>query len=78
MKKLGFLLLASTLLLAGCYGGGKSGNETSSEPAAVKQEISVSLSGELSTLDSAQYTDVNSSDMIGQLYQVPLHYKRLQ
>ncbi len=67
MKKLGFLLLASTLLLAGCYGGGKSGNETSSEPAAVKQEISVSLSGELSTLDSAQYTDVNSSDMIGQL-----------
>ncbi len=72
MKKLGFLLVASTLLLTGCFGGGNttgssSGENDNSAAENVKQEISVSLSGELSTLDSAQYTDVNSSDMIGQL-----------
>lgn len=73
MKKLGFLLVASTLLLTGCFGGGttsssSAGSENESGAVEqVKQEIAVSLSGELSTLDSAQYTDVNSSDMIGQL-----------
>lgn len=61
-------LLAAMLVLAGCYGGGGSKKEdASSDKGSVKQEIAVSTSGELSTLDSAQYTDVNSSDMIGQV-----------
>ena len=37
------------------------------EQGAVAQEIQVSTAGALSTLDSGQYTDVNSSDMIGQV-----------
>ncbi|GBD61521.1 peptide ABC transporter substrate-binding protein [Tetragenococcus halophilus] len=63
MKKIGLLLGAALFILAGCFSTGGNTEEKNS----TQQEISVSLSGELTTLDSAQYTDVNSSDMIGQL-----------
>lgn len=66
MKKLGFMLFAGLFVLTACFKNGDNSDE-SSNGGSVQQEISVSLSGELSTLDSAQYTDVNSSDMIGQL-----------
>lgn len=67
MKKLVSLLTVSTLLLAACGTGSKSASTAQSGTKEVKQEIAVSTPGELSTLDSAQYTDVNSSDMIGQV-----------
>ncbi|HIY58450.1 MAG TPA: peptide ABC transporter substrate-binding protein [Candidatus Tetragenococcus pullicola] len=68
MKKTGITLLMTLILLTGCYGNNDDTSESSKEtPTDVKQEINVSLAGELSTLDSAQYTDVNSSDMIGQV-----------
>ena len=67
MKKLLSLLTVSTLLLAACGTGSKSASTAQSGTKEVKQEIAVSTPGELSTLDSAQYTDVNSSDMIGQV-----------
>ncbi|QGP76916.1 peptide ABC transporter substrate-binding protein [Tetragenococcus halophilus] len=63
MKKTGLLLGAALFILAGCFSTG----DNTEEENSTQQEISVSLSGELTTLDSAQYTDVNSSDMIGQL-----------
>lgn len=63
MKKLGLLLGTALFILAGCF----STEDNTEEENGAQQEISVSLSGELTTLDSAQYTDVNSSDMIGQL-----------
>lgn len=44
-----------------------SGQQEEQGAGAVAQEIQVSTAGALSTLDSGQYTDVNSSDMIGQL-----------
>ena len=40
--------------------------ETTSNEAST-QKINVASGGELSTLDSAHYTDVYSSDMIGQV-----------
>ncbi|KAF1303049.1 peptide ABC transporter substrate-binding protein [Enterococcus saccharolyticus] len=68
MKKLGFLLAVTAVLLAACGGSGDTADSSDTTGTdAVKQEIAVSLSGELTTLDSAKYTDVNSSDMIGQL-----------
>lgn len=67
MKKLGFLLAVTAVLLAACGGSGDTADSSDTATNAVKQEIAVSLSGELTTLDSAKYTDVNSSDMIGQL-----------
>lgn len=63
MKKVVSLLFVASLFLAAC---GNSAT-TSKESKSTKQEIAVSTPGELSTLDSAQYTDVNSSDMIGQV-----------
>ena len=51
------------LVLAACGSGGS--KTTSKEPAT--QKINVASGGELSTLDSAHYTDVYSSDMIGQV-----------
>ncbi|MEG2708970.1 MAG: peptide ABC transporter substrate-binding protein [Vagococcus sp.] len=65
MNKKGWLLLASSLfLLVGC-GSNKQESQTG-DKSKPKQEISVVSSGELSTLDSGLYSDVNSSDMIGQ------------
>ena len=63
MKKVVSLLFVASLFLAACGNSATSSKETKS----TKQEIAVSTPGELSTLDSAQYTDVNSSDMIGQV-----------
>ena len=63
-NKLGFLLVATIALLSAC---GTSKTEEKKEATTdIKQEINVVSTGELSTLDSALYTDVNSSDMIGQ------------
>lgn len=66
MKKLTGLFLIATLLLSACSTTGGSKKETASKHTT-KQVISVSTPGELSTLDSGQYSDVNSSDMIGQV-----------
>lgn len=56
-------LVALGLVLAACGSGGS--KTTSNETAT--QKINVASGGELSTLDSAHYTDVYSSDMIGQV-----------
>lgn len=56
-------LVALGLVLAAC---GSGGSKTTSNEAAT-QKINVASGGELSTLDSAHYTDVYSSDMIGQV-----------
>jgi oligopeptide transport system substrate-binding protein len=70
MKKrvVGYLAIAA-LALAACSTTGKkdSSGDTGSGSSTTKQVIEVSTPGELSTLDSGQYSDVNSSDMIGQL-----------
>ncbi|WP_265458158.1 peptide ABC transporter substrate-binding protein [Enterococcus sp. HY326] len=70
-KKFMGLLATAALLLAACSGGGDTtdsgSTSTSGDTAAVSQTISVSTAGELTTLDSGQYTDTYSSDMIGQL-----------
>ncbi|MFW8051727.1 peptide ABC transporter substrate-binding protein [Vagococcus fluvialis] len=65
MKKIiGSLLVAGALLLTAC--GTTQKSATDNQAKEIKQEISVVSAGELSTLDSALYSDVNSSDMIGQ------------
>lgn len=68
-KKFGVLILTVALVLAAC---GSNKNATNDSKGAeskhkVEQTIKVSSGGELSTLDSAHYTDVYSSDMIGQV-----------
>jgi oligopeptide transport system substrate-binding protein len=67
MKKrlLGYLAIAA-LTLSACSTTGKNETTTSTDSSS-KQVINVSTPGELSTLDSGQYSDVNSSDMIGQV-----------
>ncbi|MHC5229504.1 peptide ABC transporter substrate-binding protein [Enterococcus sp. LJL99] len=68
-KKFGVLILTATLLLAAC-GSNKSATDDSKATdgkSTVEQTIKVASGGELSTLDSAHYTDVYSSDMIGQV-----------
>lgn len=60
-KRLGIGLVAILFVLSACGTGG------SNQTIETSQEIAVSIAGELSTLDSGHYTDVNSSDMIGQL-----------
>ena len=64
-KKFSGLLLVTALVLSAC-GTGKNADSAKDEKREVKQEINVVSTGELSTLDSALYSDVNSSDMIGQ------------
>ncbi|WP_207694695.1 pheromone-binding protein [Enterococcus sp. DIV0212c] len=68
-KKFGVFVLAATLLLAACSGGKgtNSSDEKDGGNSAQEQVIKVASGGELSTLDSAHYTDVYSSDMIGQV-----------
>ncbi|MDH6365172.1 oligopeptide transport system substrate-binding protein [Enterococcus sp. PF1-24] len=71
-KKIFSLLAVSALLLSACSSGGQTtdsdtANEGSNGNNPLVQKIAVSTAGELSTLDSGQYTDVNSSDMIGQV-----------
>ncbi|MBP1046735.1 peptide ABC transporter substrate-binding protein [Enterococcus sp. BWM-S5] len=67
MKKFSLLMVVSALLLSACSTGGQSSGDSSGGNTEVKQEINVASGGELSTLDSAHYTDVYSSDMIGQV-----------
>ncbi|MGO3731552.1 MAG: peptide ABC transporter substrate-binding protein [Vagococcus sp.] len=62
-KRIGLTVLALTLVLGAC-GTKKTTDESST--SKVVQEINVASGGELSTLDSAFYSDVYSSDMIGQ------------
>lgn len=62
-KRLVASLAIATLLLGACS---TTGNKKDSV-TETKQIIEVSTPGELSTLDSGQYSDVNSSDMIGQV-----------
>lgn len=64
VKKIGILLV--TLGLLGACNNQKK-ESTSSSFVETKQVINVSSAGALSTLDSAYYTDVYSSDMIGQV-----------
>ena len=68
-KKYSLLLVSISLLLVAC---GNNKNTTDSSGTTVdknniEQSIKVASGGELSTLDSAHYTDVYSSDMIGQV-----------
>lgn len=68
-KKFGVLILTATVLLTAC-GSNKSATDDSKatdSKSNVEQTIKVASGGELSTLDSAHYTDVYSSDMIGQV-----------
>ncbi|OTN75668.1 hypothetical protein A5886_000743 [Enterococcus sp. 8G7_MSG3316] len=68
MKKRMFGIAAFALLvLSACGGSNETSTATSGSAANADQVIQVSTAGELSTLDSGQYTDVNSSDMIGQV-----------
>lgn len=62
-KRLVASLAIATLLLGACSTTGNKEESTTD----TKQVIEVSTPGELSTLDSGQYSDVNSSDMIGQV-----------
>lgn len=62
-KRLVASLAIATLLLGACSTTGNKKDSTTE----TKQIIEVSTPGELSTLDSGQYSDVNSSDMIGQV-----------
>lgn len=70
-KKFGFLMITAAVLLTACSGSNK-GTEKIEEKVKdkngkVTQVIQVASGGALSTLDSAHYTDVYSSDMIGQV-----------
>lgn len=66
MKKLrnGLLLVVSILTLTACGNQSKSKDQTKSDQ---KQEINVTSGGSLTTLDSALYDDIYSSDNIGQM-----------
>jgi oligopeptide transport system substrate-binding protein len=66
-KKGWVAILAITAVLLSACGSNKSENASKEQADEPKQEIKVASGGELSTLDSAHYTDVYSSDMIGQL-----------
>ncbi|MEG3017617.1 MAG: peptide ABC transporter substrate-binding protein, partial [Carnobacterium sp.] len=68
-----FAMLAIILVIGACGNDKKESTaETSSEKVekvADKQEITVTTTAELATLDSALYTDVVSSDAIGQIFE---------
>ena len=61
------IAFVALLVLSACGGNTDTNTATSDSAASADQVIQVSTAGELSTLDSGQYTDVNSSDMIGQV-----------
>ncbi|MHC5215702.1 peptide ABC transporter substrate-binding protein [Enterococcus sp. LJL128] len=67
MKKFSLLAAAAVLILSSCSTGQQSSSNSTEEKNEAEQVINVASGGELSTLDSAQYTDVYSSDMIGQV-----------
>ncbi len=67
-KKMFGIAVFSLLVLSACSTTSSTTDSgQQEEQGAVAQEIQVSTAGALSTLDSGQYTDVNSSDMIGQV-----------
>lgn len=66
-KIVGTSLSMLTLLVLTACGSGDTDKENSKNETTGEKVIAVSTAGELSTLDSGQYTDVNSSDMIGQV-----------
>lgn len=66
-KKFGVLMIVAGLLLTACSGGNSGSSAKKTSEKQTNQVISVASGGELSTLDSAHYTDVYSSDMIGQV-----------
>lgn len=61
-KRLGIIAMSVAVLISGC---GSNTKQNDSKKVS-SQEINVVSNGELATLDSALYSDVNSSDMIGQ------------
>lgn len=66
-KIVGISLSMLTLLVLTACGSGGTDKADSKNQTTGEKVIAVSTAGELSTLDSGQYTDVNSSDMIGQV-----------
>lgn len=68
MKKAGAAIFLAMVMftLAACRGG-KESNDPSSTSSS--QKMSATATGELATLDSALYSDVTSSDAIGQIFE---------
>lgn len=69
-KKFIGMLATAAILLAACSGGGTTDSDSQTNASGeetVSQTIAVATAGELTTLDSGQYTDTYSSDMIGQV-----------
>lgn len=65
------VLIALLLVIVGCASEQKKSQETSIKQPEKKdiQELTVTTSNELATLDSALYSDVISSDAIGQIFE---------
>ncbi|MEG0289144.1 MAG: ABC transporter substrate-binding protein, partial [Carnobacterium sp.] len=59
-------LMMGIFMLAACGNGESS---TGSDTAEVPQKMVATATGELATLDSALYSDVTSSDAIGQIFE---------
>lgn len=68
MKKAGAVIfLAMAMFTLAACSGGKESNDPSSTSSS--QKMSATATGELATLDSALYSDVTSSDAIGQIFE---------
>ena len=67
MKKTTKLLMTTLLVSLGLAACG--GNSTSTSTSGNQQSLTITTFGELTTLDSADYDDVPSSDMLGQIFE---------
>ena len=67
MKKSTKLLMTTLLVSLGLAACG--GNSTSTSTSGNQQSLTITTFGELTTLDSADYDDVPSSDMLGQIFE---------
>ena len=65
MKKSTKLLMTTLLISLGLAACGGNSTSTSSN----QQSLTITTFGELATLDSADYDDVPSSDMLGQIFE---------
>ena len=65
MKKSTELLMTTLLVSLGLAACGGNSTSTSSN----QQSLTITTFGELATLDSADYDDVPSSDMLGQIFE---------
>ena len=65
MKKSTKLLMTTLLVSLGLAACGGNSTSTSSN----QQSLTITTFGELATLDSADYDDVPSSDMLGQIFE---------